>query len=1065
MQKRFPTLVLAPLALSALPLFWFACSTPNAASEQPSSSVAAAPVAQLSGQKLEAGFQNTIHPFIQTYCVSCHGGAKPEAEFDLSTYTTLASITKDVRRWNEVLERIEAKEMPPDDAKKHPTIEQTRPVVAWLQEMRAAETKRTAGDPGLVLARRLSNAEFDYTVRDLTGVPIQPTKEFPVDPANAAGFDNSGESLSMSPALVKKYLDAARAVADHIVFTPTSFTFAPYPANTDEDRDKYAVNRIVDFYRRQGVNISTRFDNYTAEHLDYANFFEAAWRYQHRAALGRPNASLASVAQDAKVSPKYLATLWAALNQPEGSLGPIAAIQARWKKLPVPMAGKQPEDVRAQVVALRDFIMAVRPLVGMRFANLVATDHIVAAGSQTMVLWKDEQIALNRNVYAGNALEIDLAKFSQTDPALAIPVEAVDREKYQAGFRQFCAIFPDAFYVAERARMFISNERNIQTDLEGHRLLTAGFHSQTGYFRDDKPLYDLVLDSDQQRELDRLWDEFNFTTKAPFRQMTGFVWFETAEPPSFMLNPVFADFRSADDSLLTESKLKRFAEVYYNQAARTRVALQPRNTGIALNYRATMLAANDPIPEGFKEFKLDERTLKAIRDYFVNMNTRIRALEKAQKAAEPLHLKSLVAFAERAARRPLTAFEREDLLKFYGQLREQKLSHEDAIRDCVVSVLMSPAFSYRYDLPKLNGSNPTAAVQSLSDFELANRLSYFLWSSMPDGELLAHAAAGDLHQREVLIAQTRRMLKDAKVRGLATEFGGNWLDVRRFEEHNAVDRERFPAFTNDLREAMFEEPVRFITDLAQRNGSVLDFVYGDYTFVNPILAKHYGIPVSITGGNNWVRVDEANKFHRGGLLPMAAFLTKNAPGLRTSPVKRGHWVVTKLLGERIPAPPPNVPVLPTDETKLGDLTLRQTLAKHRADKSCASCHNKFDAMGLVFEGFGPVGEVRTTDLAGRPAETSAVFPDGSEGVGLDGLRTYFHTKVEHEFLDNLCRKLMVYALGRSLLPSDDLVVADVRQKLSTSGYHFGTIVEEIVTSRQFLNKRVSSDSEKLALIP
>jgi hypothetical protein len=192
---------------------------------------------------------------------------------------------------------------------------------------------------------------------------------------------------------------------------------------------------------------------------------------------------------------------------------------------------------------------------------------------------------------------------------------------------------------------------------------------------------------------------------------------------------------------------------------------------------------------------------------------------------------------------------------------------------------------------------------------------------------------------------------------------------------------------------------------------------------------------------------------------MSGFLTKNAPGLRTSPVKRGYWVVTKLLGERIPPPPPGVPVLPADETKLGDLTLRQTLAKHREDKSCASCHNKFDSFGLVFEGYGPVGETRKVDLAGRPVENGALFPDGSERAGVAGLQTYLRTKAEPEFVENFCRKLLVYALGRSLIPSDDLVIDALGRKLSANGYRFDTAIEEIVTSRQFLHKRIAPDPE------
>src|SRR5439155_7228962 len=286
----------------------------------------------------------------------------------------------------------------------------------------------------------------------------------------------------------------------------------------------------------------------------------------------------------------------------------------------------------------------------------------------------------------------------------------------------------------------------------------------------------------------------------------------------------------------------------------------------------------------------------------------------------------------------------------------------------IVSVLMSPHFCYRLDL---SPSGP--GVRPLTDVALASRLSYFLWSSMPDAELLAHAASGDLHRPEVLQAQTRRMLRDDRIRGLATEFAGNWLDFRRFEEHNAVDRERFPSFTDELRSAMFEEPVRFFVDLVRADRPVLDCLYAHHTFVNAALARHYGMPEMTRGPDEWVRVDDADRYGRGGLLPMAIFMTKNAPGLRTSPVKRGYWVVRRLLGETIPAPPAQVPELPNDEAKV-ELPLRELLARHRAEARCAKCHERFDAFGLVFEGYGPVGERRVKDLGGRPVEAHASFP-------------------------------------------------------------------------------------------
>jgi hypothetical protein len=323
---------------------------------------------------------------------------------------------------------------------------------------------------------------------------------------------------------------------------------------------------------------------------------------------------------------------------------------------------------------------------------------------------------------------------------------------------------------------------------------------------------------------------------------------------------------------------------------------------------------------------------------------------------------------------------------------------------------------------------------------------------MPDKELLAHAAAGDLTRPDILIAQTRRMMKDERVRGLATEFGGNWLEFRRFESITSVDRGRFPTFDNDLREAMFQEPVRLIEDAIRTNRSVLDLVYGNYTFVNASLAKHYGMPALSGGEDDWVRVDDAAAYGRGGLLPMAVFLTENSPGLRTSPVKRGHWLVRDVLGEVIPPPPPVVPELPTDEAK-SDMPIRDKLIQHRANPLCAGCHAKFDSFGLAFEGYGPIGDVRTKDLAGRLIDAMASFPGGSQGSGYQGIETYIRDHRQSQYLENLSRKLLAYALNRSLQLSDETTVDRMQARLAANGDRFAALIETIVTSPQFLNKR------------
>ncbi len=234
---------------------------------------------------------------------------------------------------------------------------------------------------------------------------------------------------------------------------------------------------------------------------------------------------------------------------------------------------------------------------------------------------------------------------------------------------------------------------------------------------------------------------------------------------------------------------------------------------------------------------------------------------------------------------------------------------------------------------------------------------------------------------------------------------------------------------------------------------MLDFVEAKHTFVNKVLADHYGIPHFRSDPGKWVRIEDAGRFGRGGLLPMSVFLTKNSPGLRTSPVKRGYWVVRRLLGEHIPAPPPEVPELPEDESKLGDLSVRDVLAKHRETKSCAKCHSRFDSIGLVFEGYGPVGRRRQKDLGGRPVDSTARFPDGSDGDGLNGLRRYLREARRDALVDNLCRKLLSYGLGRSLLLSDESTVEAMKSRLAENEHRFGSLVETIVTSPQFLRAR------------
>ena len=994
------------------------------------------------GLPLDQQFTRTVKPFVTQYCVPCHSGGKPAAGLDFTIYTSLDTVVRDHARWAQVLDRLTALEMPPK-AMPQPSPEAREQVMGWIRTMRANEARKAGDDPGLVLARRLSNAEYDYTIRDLTGVDLRPAREFPVDPANTAGFDNSGESLAMSPALLTKYLQAAREVSDHLVLTPDGFQFSPHPMLVDTDRDKYATQRIVAFYQRQPT--------------DYADYFEAAWRYKHRAALGRPGATLAATAADAKVSAKYLPMIWRLLEEPPGNMkrevGPIARLQGMWRALPAPGRGTSagPDALRAACGAMRDFVVRIRKHTAMQFTAPVVAG--MPTTSQPLLNWKWRGFATHRRHSDPTVLRND------TDPPEVLPeipkapglheeagprwaalaararagdldlvVPAAERARYQASFERFASVFPDAFYITERGRNFPDDAD------DKDRILSAGYHSVLGFFRDDVPLMELILDEKGQRELNRLWTEFEFSSNFTARTFIQFFFNQSGEVLG--KGAESSSERPAQGEITDTPAIMAMRDAYL-----ARALMAPKDS-MAIDQvgRNRLYSAKD-----LEHLKTDAIAADAIRQHFGGIDTTIRTFEKMRAEAESKHLDALLAFAGRAYRRPLSSAERDGILGYYRTIRDQgALSHEDAMRDSIASILMSPDFCYRVDM---NSQGP------LSAYALASRLSYFLWSSMPDRELLAHAAAGDLSRPEVLVAEARRMLKDRRARGLATEFTGNWLDFRRFQNHNAVDRERFPGFTSDLREAMFQEPIRYVEDMVHADRPVLDLLYGTHTFVNPVLAKHYGMPDMKGDAEGWARVEDAGRYHRGGLLPMSVFLTANSPGLRTSPVKRGYWIVHRVLGQEIPPPPPVVPQLPQDEAT-SDLPVRDMLARHRANPVCASCHARFDVFGLALEGYGPVGEARSQDLAGRPVDARTAFPGGSEGTGVEGVRAYIREHRQHQFLDGFGRKLLAYALNRSVLFSDDPLLERMQTRLSARGYRFSALVEAIVTSPQFLRRRV-----------
>lgn len=402
-----------------------------------------------------------------------------------------------------------------------------------------------------------------------------------------------------------------------------------------------------------------------------------------------------------------------------------------------------------------------------------------------------------------------------------------------------------------------------------------------------------------------------------------------------------------------------------------------------------------------------------------------------------------------AYRRPVTSEDLDKTLAFYKEGSTGD-SFEAGIEQALSSILVSPNFLFRVERdPKgmtAKGATSKSAYK-LSDVELASRLSFFLWSSIPDEELLALAEKGELHQPAILENQVRRMLADPRVSSLASNFAGQWLYLRNLESITP-DLRLYPDFDDNLRQALREETELFFESIVRENRSAVNLLKADYTFLNERLASHYGIPNVY--GSRFRRVQLKPEWHRGGLLRQGSVLTVTSYANRTSPVLRGHWILGNVLGTPTPPPPPNVPAL-KDKTILASLSVRDRLAEHRANAACATCHNRMDPPGFALENFDAVGRWRELDSE-KPVDNTAGLPDGSEFSGVDGLEAALLARPE-VFVHTLTEKLMTFALGRGIEYYDQPAVRQIVHHARSSNYRFSDIIVGITQSTPFTMRR------------
>lgn len=404
--------------------------------------------------------------------------------------------------------------------------------------------------------------------------------------------------------------------------------------------------------------------------------------------------------------------------------------------------------------------------------------------------------------------------------------------------------------------------------------------------------------------------------------------------------------------------------------------------------------------------------------------------------------------ARKAYRRPPSQAEVDCLLEVFDLGRQSQLAYRSSLRLMLKAILVSPQFLF---ITPAGEPNPKADIVPLDDHQLASRLSYLLWATMPDAELMALADGGKLHEPSTLKAQAKRLLADPRSRALFDGFGAQWLGVDKLSDQT-FDAEKFPQMTGEVRAAMYDEARLYFESIVRENRSVIGFVDGDYTYLNEPLAAIYGMEGTVTGSElRRVRLSDGN---RGGILGMPGVLAATSFPNRTSPVKRGVWVLEQVLGDHVPPAPPDVPALEQqDPGAVAKLTLRQRTELHRTNTVCANCHKTLDPIGFGLENFDAIGRWRDKDENGGAIDAAGELPGGKRFSSPKELKAMVAGRVD-DFSRNLVERLLAYALCRRLSGYDETVVDTLVQDVAADGYRMQTLISAVVTSYPFTHRRV-----------
>jgi hypothetical protein len=1008
----------------------------------------------LSQPPLQAGFQegyDEIKPILDKHCADCHSDKKRKGGLNFDDYKTEKDILVHLQKWFSVIDQVETDVMPPEDRELRPTAGEIVKLTSWIRKTIDEFDYDSVKDPGRHSLRRLNKAEYNNTIRDLTGVDLKPARYFSGDGAGGEGFDNNAEGMTMLPLIVEKYFKAARDISRHADVSYTggiAFSADLSPTHPPRAYLVRAERELTNFYndffdKLPKYNPRTEFEPYLMPAM--------------KLALENPEAShreIYDIAIREKLRPGVFYR-WAIafINADEDSktsrwdshygkwvLDPWLELQARREKVTESELQKFHDDFAAKVLLAAPATgMMIKPSMevktdiredsntlwlsvgdmddGNEFDRIVLHDPKVTLKDGSVVYLGDLELiehqgerGIHRDKFPdGKPFESSASGKDPIKRGFYVEAPALLSFKLPAGAKAFQATMGmeksagDKGSVQAYARdeeipfpkgkhthsYFYSGPGHVS--VEAAKKWWVIYSSLVGYGKSAgaKEMIDVSLDKEGQAKLESIKQEIEYAKRTPIKDFFSFV---------------------------TKKK--------FEHLVKTKKEESPALADLAEKDRA----APEKLSENDRKQWNDLR--KAAEAFQAEMDDRIKD--------------ELVNFAGKAFRRPINPVDAQVIGDAYDKSMTLTDDFQKAAQRTIQSLLTRPQFLFR-----IEDEAPGQSAQPVDDYALANRLSYFLWSSMPDQTLMSLAKEGRLQDESVLEEQVRRMLKEPKSISLSQEFASQWLGFRKILSEKKPDTKLFPAYTGKLEEAMYQEAVMTFDDIVKRDGSVLEILDSKTTFLNETLAAHYGIP-GVKGDN--MRAVELTTDQRGGFPAMGSVLVATSYPNRTSPVIRGQWVLDNLIGSKVPPPPEGVEI---DESKLSDktLTTKERLASHSVNPNCAVCHERLDPFGFTLENYDAIGRFRSKEENGQPVDSTGDLKGGPQLSGLPGLKDYLMTTKRDAFLHQMAQKSLGFALGRSLEYYDENVIRAAVADLKENDHRFSALAVAIVKSYPFRYRR------------